>query len=343
MIVLGLESSCDETAAAVVEGPRVLGEVVRSQLDLHRIYGGVVPEIASRAHLESVDAIVQEALERAGLGLGDLDAVAVTRGPGLVGALMVALSFAKGLSLSASLPVTGVNHVQAHALAPFLHLRGEPPPPPPEFPLAALVASGGHTSLFLVNSPLDFRLLGRTVDDAAGEAFDKTAKLMGLGYPGGRVIEELAADGDPEAFKVARPMWRKGLDFSFSGLKTRIQDIYRQEGMDKEPSGSKLLRDLAASFQAAAVDVLVDKLKEAALASNVKTAVLSGGVAANGALRRKAAASLGREGLEVRFARPAWCADNGAMIAYLGSFQLASGRNLLDLADDALPRWPVGL
>lgn len=320
----------------------VLSEVVRSQLELHRVYGGVVPEIASRAHLESVDAIVAEALDKAGLSVSDLGAVAVTKGPGLVGALMVALSFAKGLNLATGLPATFVNHVQAHALAPFLSAKGEPPAESPEFPLVALVASGGHTSLFLVSSPLSFRLLGQTVDDAAGEAFDKTAKLMGLGYPGGRIIESLAAQGDPEAFHVARPLWRRGLDFSFSGLKTRIQDIYRQRQMDSEPADSKLLKDLAASFQAAAIDVLVDKLLTAALEAKVKSVVLSGGVACNEALRRQAARALGAEGLKVLAARPAWCADNGAMIAYLGAFQLEAGQNILDLSAEASPRWPVG-
>ncbi|MDR2455497.1 MAG: tRNA (adenosine(37)-N6)-threonylcarbamoyltransferase complex transferase subunit TsaD [Deltaproteobacteria bacterium] len=342
MIVLGLESSCDETAAALCQGPLVLSEVVRSQTDLHKIYGGVVPEIASRAHLESVEAIVAEALERASLKLGDVGGLAVTQGPGLVGALMVALSFAKGLIISSKLPAAGVNHVQAHALAPFLYAKGEPPASPPSFPLAALVASGGHTSLFLAEGPLRFKLLGRTLDDAAGEAFDKVAKLMGLGYPGGRAIEELAKDGDPEAFKIARPLWRKGLDFSFSGLKTRVGDLYRQYRMDSEREGSKALKDLAASFQAAAVDVLVDKLKSAALDSKVETAVLSGGVAANMELRRKAREALEPEGLVIRAPRLSWCADNGAMIAYLGSFQLEAGRSLLSLSAEARPRWPVG-
>jgi N6-L-threonylcarbamoyladenine synthase len=338
--VLGLESSCDETAAAVVDQGVVLGEVVRSQLDLHRLYGGVVPEIASRAHLESVEAIVVETLERAGLGLADLGGLAVTRGPGLVGALLVALSFAKGLSMAAKLPLAGVNHVQAHALAPLMRRPGEPPAPDPGFPLVALVASGGHTSLFLVRTPLDFQTLGRTVDDAAGEAFDKSAKLMGLGYPGGRVIESLAEGGDPQAFEVARPMWRKGLDFSFSGLKTRIRDLYLAHAMDRERTGSQALKDLAASFQAAAIDVMIDKLGRAAETARVKTVVLSGGVAANRALRRQAERDLAP--LRVLVPRPDWCADNGAMIAFLGSFQLAAGEGLMDLSAEPLPRWPVG-
>jgi N6-L-threonylcarbamoyladenine synthase len=266
----------------------------------------------------------------------------VTPGPGLVGALLVALSFAKGLSMAASLPLTGVNHVQAHALAPFLWQAGDEPPPAPDYPLAALVASGGHTSLFLVESPLRFKTLGRTVDDAAGEAFDKSAKLMGLGYPGGRVIEELAREGDPEAFEMTRPLWRRGLDFSFSGLKTRVRDIYQGRRMDLEPANSRALRDLAASFQAAVVDVLVDKLGRAALESRVKTVVLSGGVAANLALRQRAEAELGASGLRVLAAKLRWCSDNGAMIAHLGAFQLAAGRQALSLDAEPRPRWPVG-
>jgi N6-L-threonylcarbamoyladenine synthase len=345
MLVLGLESSCDETAAALVEGPLVLGEVVRSQLDLHRVYGGVVPEIASRAHLEAVEAIVRETLAQAGASLSQVGAIAVTQGPGLVGALLVALSFAKGLAMSLSIPMTGVNHVQAHALAPFLRKAGTMGPGdgpcerPPEFPLVALVVSGGHTSLFLAKSPLEFETLGQTLDDAAGEAFDKSAKLMGLGYPGGKAIENLARDGDPKAFKMPRPLWGKGLDFSFSGLKTQVQNAYRDRDMDSEPDGSPLLRDLAASFQEAVVDVLVHKLELAVLGRKAKGVVVAGGVAANGALRARARERLA--GLPVALPRIPWCADNAAMIAYLGAAQLAQGRNILDLGAEAKPRWPV--
>jgi N6-L-threonylcarbamoyladenine synthase len=194
----------------------------------------------------------------------------------------------------------------------------------------------------LARSSLDFQTLGRTVDDAAGEAFDKSAKLMGLGYPGGRIVEEMAEGGDPAAFQVARPMLGRGLDFSFSGLKTRIRELYQARGMDLEPPGSQALKDLAASFQAAVIDVLVDKAGRAAREKKVKTVVLSGGVAANQALRREAQRRLGAEGVRVLAARPSWCADNGAMIAYLGDFQLAAGANPLGLSDEPKPRWPVG-
>jgi N6-L-threonylcarbamoyladenine synthase len=311
-------------------------------MELHRVYGGVVPEIASRAHLEAVEAVVGEVFALADLKLGAIQAVAVTQGPGLVGALLVALNFAKGLSLSLGLKVTGVNHVQAHALAPFLS-SPDGPAPKPDFPLVALVASGGHTGLFLIKSPLNFQTLGQTVDDAAGEAFDKCAKLMGLGYPGGQIIEELARGGDPKAFQISRPLWKNGLNFSFSGLKTRVQDIYRQYNMDSEPADSKALKDLAASFQAAAVDVLVDKLAEAASEYRVKSVVIAGGVAANSRLREEARRLLGQRGLRVLVPRPSWCADNGAMIAYLGTFQLAENCGLIELSAEPKPRWPVDL
>ncbi|MDR2368905.1 MAG: tRNA (adenosine(37)-N6)-threonylcarbamoyltransferase complex transferase subunit TsaD [Deltaproteobacteria bacterium] len=340
MLVLGLESSCDETAAALVDGRTVVAEAVRSQLDLHRVYGGVVPEIASRAHLEAVDSMVGEVLAGAGVGLGDVGGLAVTQGPGLVGALLVAMGFAKGLSVARGIPMAGVNHVQAHALAPFMVRAGEEAAGGlPGFPLVALVVSGGHTSLFLVESPLRFRTLGRTLDDAAGEAFDKSAKLMGLGYPGGRVIEEMAREGDPRAFPMPRPLWRKGLDFSFSGLKTQVQNVYRERDMDREPADSQALRDLAASFQEAVVDVLIHKLEVAAVMHGVRGVVLAGGVAANGPLRARAAERFGH--LALGLPRKAWCADNAAMIGYLGSLQLGSGQNVLGLGAEAKPRWPV--
>jgi N6-L-threonylcarbamoyladenine synthase len=339
MLVLGLESSCDETAAALVSGRTVLAETVRSQVDLHRKYGGVVPEIASRAHLEAVDIIVRETLDKAGVGLCDLGGLAVTQGPGLVGALLVAINFAKGLSLATGLPATGVNHVKAHALAPFLRDGSSEGILEADFPLVALVASGGHTSLFLMEDWVVFRPLGQTLDDAAGEAFDKSAKLMGLGYPGGRVIEELAAGGDSQAFAMTRPMLRDGLDFSFSGLKTRVSDIYRRLDLDRVPADDQSLKDLAASFQAAAVDVMAHKLRAAATAHRARGAVLSGGVAANRALRKKAAEEMASLGLPLYAARPSWCADNGAMIAFLGGLQLSRGLNILGPDAEALPRW----
>ncbi|MDR1043542.1 MAG: tRNA (adenosine(37)-N6)-threonylcarbamoyltransferase complex transferase subunit TsaD [Candidatus Adiutrix sp.] len=341
MLTLGLESSCDETAAAVFEDGAVLSGVVRSQVDLHCQYGGVVPEIASRAHLEAVEVVSREALEQAGRSLEELDGLAVTQGPGLVGALLVALSFAKGLALTTGLPLTGVNHIKAHALAPFLRLPGAPPAPEPEFPLAALVVSGGHTNLFQLDDYLTFKPLGRTRDDAAGEAFDKTAKLMGLGYPGGRVIEELARKGDPTVFRLPRPLRHEGLDFSFSGLKTQVLTLWRGENLAALPADDQRLADLAAGFQAAAVEVLVSKLAAACEMIGARGAILAGGVAANGSLRQAAERALRARNIPLFVPPPAWCADNAAMIAGLGARQLAVGENLLGLAAEACPRWPV--
>lgn len=341
MLILGLESSCDETAAALYENGIVLSSLVRSQVDLHRQYGGVVPEIASRAHLEAVDVISREALRAAGRVLADLDGLAVTQGPGLVGALLVALNFAKGLSMARGLSLTGVNHVKAHALAPFMSRPGGDPAPTPEFPLVALVVSGGHTNLYRMDDYLTFHGLGRTRDDAAGEAFDKTAKLMGLGYPGGQVIEEMAQRGNPNAFRLSRPMLHEGLDFSFSGLKTQVLTIYREERLAALPPGHQRSADLAAGFQAAVVEVLVTKLLAACRETGAKGAVLAGGVAANGALRRAAEEALSERGLPLYVPPLAWCADNAAMIAHLGARQLVKGENILSLEAEAYPRWPV--
>ncbi len=341
MLVLGLESSCDETAASVFENGVVLSSLVRSQVDLHCQYGGVVPEIASRAHLEAVDVMTRQALESAGRTLKDLDGLAVTQGPGLVGALLVALSFAKGLAYAGGLPLTGVNHVKAHALAPFMSLPDQPPPVRPRFPLVALVVSGGHTNLYRMDDYRDFKPLGRTRDDAAGEAFDKTAKLMGLGYPGGHIIEKMAREGDPEVFKLSRPMLKEGLDFSFSGLKTQVLNLYRDGHMAALPPDHQRLKDLAAGFQAATVEVLVTKLAAACRQVGAKGAVLAGGVAANGSLRREAEETLAGLGLPLYVPPLPWCADNAAMIANLGARQLADGENILDLKAEAYPRWPV--
>lgn len=334
--VLGLESSCDETAAAVVNQGRVLSSVVRSQIDLHGPYGGVVPEVAGRAHLEAISLVASEALQKAGLKLNQLDGLAVTQGPGLVGALLVALNFAKGAALAMGKPLVGVNHVKAHALAAFMAPKDEIPLEP-LYPVAALVVSGGHTNLYRLDAPLEFTLLGRTRDDAAGEAFDKTAKLLGLGYPGGRAIEELALNGNPKAFSLSRPMLGQGFDFSFSGLKTQVLNIFQNTFHSKPPQGAAL-HDLAASFQAAVCDVLADKLRTFAESIQARSAVLSGGVAANQAVRKAVAQALSPR--PVFAPPPAWCADNGAMIAHLGSYQLAAGERLPWDAE-ALARWPL--
>jgi N6-L-threonylcarbamoyladenine synthase len=335
-----MESSCDETAAAVVDSGLVISSVIRSQTEFHLKYGGVVPEIASRAHLEAVDSVVKEAIAQSGLELQKIEAIAVTQGPGLVGALLVALSYAKGLSIASNIKVVGVNHVQAHALSPFLSFS-DFRAPDPDFPLVALVVSGGHTSLFLVKSETEFKTIGQTVDDAAGEAFDKCAKLMGLGYPGGPAIDKMARGGDAKAFNITRPMWRKGLNFSFSGLKTRVHDIYHQNSMDNLPDDAQALKDLAASLQEAIVDVLADKLYQAASFYEVKSVVLAGGVAANSRLRQVVIDRLASSGLNVLISDPAWCTDNAAMIAYLGGFQIAKNIGILDLNAEPKPRWPV--
>jgi N6-L-threonylcarbamoyladenine synthase len=277
-------------------------------------------------------------LAQAGLALADLDGLAVTQGPGLVGALLVAVNFAKGLSLALGLPVAGVNHVQAHALAPFLYDQA---PAQPKFPYVALVASGGHTSLFLAEGFLKFKTLGQTLDDAAGEAFDKFAKLLGLGYPGGAVVEKLAESGRPEAYRLTRPLLREGLNFSFSGLKTQAKTLYEGLSLSEAPANDPALADLAASFQAAAVEVLTAKLIRALKLTGAKGAALAGGVACNGPLRKAAAAALAEAGADFWVPKPAWCADNGAMIAFLGQKQLEKGHNLLDLAAEAIPRWSV--
>ncbi|MDR2461048.1 MAG: tRNA (adenosine(37)-N6)-threonylcarbamoyltransferase complex transferase subunit TsaD [Deltaproteobacteria bacterium] len=343
MLVLALESSCDETACALVEGNLVLAELVRSQVDLHQKYGGVVPEIASRAHLEAIDIISQEVITKANIDLKDLAGIAVTMGPGLVGALLVAINFAKGLAKATGLKVTGVNHVKAHALAPFLKTLGQEDKELRDlkFPLVALVVSGGHTSLFLMEDFLSIRTLGTTLDDAAGEAFDKSAKLMGFGYPGGAIIEELATGGDPNAFKITRPLIREGLNFSFSGLKTRVLTLYQENSLDKVPADDQSLKDLAASFQAAAIDVLVSKLARAIELSKAKGAILAGGVAANKALRSRAREVVGQMGLPLYVPKVSWCADNASMIGFLGALQLERGENILGLLAEPKTRWRV--
>lgn len=334
MKILGVETSCDETAAGVVEDGRViLSDVVRTQFDLHGKYGGVVPELASRRHIEVILPVVEAALTQADLALSDLDGLAVTQGPGLVGALLVGLNFAKALALVTGLPLVGVNHVYGHVMAAFLDQK------PPDFPLAALVVSGGHTNLYLVRGPLDFELFGRTRDDAAGEAFDKVAKLLGLGYPGGVVIDELAADGDPERFDLPRPMLRQGLDFSFSGLKTAVVNLVAVRFGDRE-IGPQDLADLAASFQAAVVDVLTRKIEVLLKKIKVKGLVLAGGVAANRNLRREVVRTAERSGVRLILPPPRLCTDNGAMIAALGFYHLSKG-DRLDPAADAYSRWPL--
>jgi len=322
MRVLGLESSCDETAAAIVEDAPsgelvVRADVVASQHEVHEIYGGVVPELASRAHLVNVVPVLRGALERAGASLDDLDGVAVTCGPGLIGALLVALQTAKSLAWVRGLPLVGVHHLEGHLSAVYL----EPDPPP--LPHLALIVSGGHTSLVRVDGHGDVHELGATRDDAAGEAFDKGAKLLGLGYPGGAAIDKLAAQGDPRAVSFPRAMTGKdtGDDFSFSGLKTALLHHVRAHGVpDDQP-----LADLCASYQAAIVESLVRKTRRAARREGLDHVQVCGGVAANSGLRASLRAAGAEDGFQVHIPSPARCTDNAAMIAAAGWYRLARG------------------
>jgi N6-L-threonylcarbamoyladenine synthase len=301
--ILGIETSCDETAAAVVDdGTDIRSSIVSSQVDLHARFGGVVPEIASRAHAELVSGVVAEALVEAGAGFEDVDAVAACHGPGLAGALLVGVSAAKALAITLDVPYVGVNHLEAHLHAAWLE------DPDVELPLAVLIVSGGHTMLVAVEGDARYRLLGQTVDDAAGEAFDKVARFLGLGYPGGPAIDRLALMGDPAAIPFPRPMRGEGFDFSFSGLKTAVINYVR-----RHPDAE--VHDLAASFQEAVVDVLVTKLLGAAEAAGARTLVIGGGVAANSRLRSRVLETAEASGRRALLPRLALCTDNGAMIA----------------------------
>lgn len=330
---LGIETSCDETAAAVVEdGTVIRSNIVASQVELHKKYGGVVPELASRRHLETVLPVVVEALEQAGITYRDLSAVAASAGPGLVGALLVGVAVAKAIAYARDLPLVGVNHLEGHIYANFLDTM------PPEFPFICLVVSGGHTDLIHASGHGDLELLGMTRDDAAGEAFDKVARVFGLGYPGGPQVDALARGGNPAAVDFPRAFLEEGShDFSFSGLKTAV--LLHVEGL-RERGADINLPDLAASFQQAVADVLVAKTIQAARQRRVRRILLAGGVAANSALRRAFAAAAGTD-LEVRFPPPALCTDNAAMIASAGYFAWRGGRvSSLDL--NAVPNLRLG-
>jgi N6-L-threonylcarbamoyladenine synthase len=308
--VLGIETSCDETAAAVVAGGRdTLSSVVSSQVDLHARFGGVVPEIASRAHVELINGVIAQALVEAGVELGDVDAVAAAHGPGLAGALLVGVSAAKALALVNGVPYVGVNHHEAHMYAALLD------DPELQPPLCTLVVSGGHTLIVFMEDHGRYRVLGQTVDDAAGEAFDKVARFLGLGYPGGPIIDRLALQGDPNAIAFPRPMANDGLDFSFSGLKTAVVNHVR-----KNPDAE--VADVAASFQAAVVDVLVQKLLRAAGEIGVDTVVIGGGVAANSALRTRLLAEAETAGVRAVLPPLALCTDNAAMVAAAAAYRL---------------------
>ncbi len=334
MRILALETSCDETAAAVVEdGRRLLSNAVASQADLHAQYGGVFPEMASRQHVLAVYPIVQQALREAHLSLEELDAVAVTRGPGLPGSLVVGLNAAKGLALGSGLPLVGVNHLEGHIYAAWLY-RQEPPPEEPRFPILALIVSGGHTELVLIRQHLQYERLGGTLDDAAGEAFDKAARMMGLPYPGGPAIQQAGAQGDPQAFAFPRAWLGETWNFSFSGLKTAV---LRQVKALEARRESLPVADLAASFEAAVVEVLVVKALRAAERFGAASILVAGGVSANRRLREEIAL---RSPLPVHIPPLEFCTDNAAMIAAAGARRFAAGqRDGLGL--DVLPSWPL--
>ncbi|MBI9083320.1 MAG: tRNA (adenosine(37)-N6)-threonylcarbamoyltransferase complex transferase subunit TsaD [Desulfobacterales bacterium] len=334
MIVLGIESSCDETAAAVVvDGKTVLSSEVATQIEIHRPYGGVVPELASRQHIESVAPVVRSALDRAGLSADGVDAVAVTQGPGLVGALLVGFCFAKAWAFARGVPWVGVNHLEGHVNSLFLTEN------PPSFPFVALLVSGGHTSLYQVTGPVAMTLIGQTRDDAAGEAFDKVAKMLGLGYPGGVVIDRLGQGGNPDAIAFPRSyLDKERFDFSFSGLKTAVSRYLQTH---PEPDAAHV-SDIVAGFQEAVVDVLSHKLIHAARTCRCDQVAVVGGVAANSRLRERVTAAAAGQGLSVHIPPISLCGDNAAMIAAAGYHHLSAGR-CADLGADVFSRDRTGV
>lgn len=334
MRVLGIETSCDETGVAIYdERDGLLAHALYSQAEIHAEYGGVVPEIASRDHVRKLLPLLDQCLDDAGLERGDIDAVAYTAGPGLIGALLVGAAVGRSLAMSLGVPAVGVHHMEGHLLAPLLEEN------PPAFPFVALLVSGGHTMLVDVEGVGRYRLLGETLDDAAGEAFDKTAKLLGLGYPGGPRLAAAAQDGNSERFPFPRPMTdRPGLDFSFSGLKTHTRTLWESQPEDERDEG--LVRDIAAGFQRSVVDTLTIKCRRAMKQTGYGHLVISGGVGANIQLREALRRDGEKHGWSVSYPRIEFCTDNGAMIAFAGYHRLKAGQSE-DETISARPRWPL--
>ncbi|MGD8631145.1 MAG: tRNA (adenosine(37)-N6)-threonylcarbamoyltransferase complex transferase subunit TsaD [Gammaproteobacteria bacterium] len=331
MVVLGIETSCDETGVAIYSGARgLLGHALFSQIDLHARYGGVVPELASRDHIRKLLPLIRQVIDESGINAADIDGVAYTAGPGLVGALLVGATLGRSLAWTWGVPAVAVHHMEGHLLAPMLE------PDPPAFPFLALLVSGGHTLLVAVSGISEYRVLGDSVDDAVGEAFDKTATLLGLSYPGGPALAALALQGDPGRFRFPRPMTdRPGLDFSFSGLKTFALNTWRDsDRTDRDRA------DIARAFEDAVVDTLRIKCRRAVAATGLRTLVVAGGVGANRQLRDCLAGLMRDEGGRVCYPRPAFCTDNGAMIAYAGYRRLQAGQSE-SLSIKARPRWSL--
>jgi len=340
MWILGIESSCDETGVALVRAdkglalPVLVAQALHTQAAMHEAYGGVVPELASRDHIRRVLPLIQYVMQQTDVGLAQLDVIAYTRGPGLAGALLVGAGTACALAAGLGKPVIGIHHLEGHLLSPFLSAD------PPSFPFVALLVSGGHTQLMQVDAVGSYVLLGETIDDAAGEAFDKSAKLMGLGYPGGPALAALAWQGNPQAFTLPRPLLNQpNLDFSFAGLKTAVLTQSQKLGADLDARKA----DLAASTQAAIIDVLVKKSVKALKQTGLKTLVVAGGVGANQALREQLQADCRKIGARVHYPEPDLCTDNGAMIAMAAAMRIGAGVQLpqADYAFDVLPRWPL--
>lgn len=332
MVVLGIETSCDETGLALYHGERgLLGHVLHSQVKLHAVYGGVVPELASRDHIRRLTPLLRQLLQDCGLKLSDIGAVAYTAGPGLLGALLTGAAFGRTLAWNLGVPAVAVHHMEGHLLAPMLET------PAPEFPFLALLVSGGHSQLVGVKALGEYEILGESLDDAAGEAFDKTAKLLGLGYPGGPALARLAEQGNPGRFELPRPMCdRPGLEFSFSGLKTHVMNM-----INSNPDDEQTKADIARAFEEAVVDVMAIKCRRALKQTGFKRLIISGGVGANKRLRARLAEMGEAMGVQVFYPRIQFCTDNGAMIALAGYLRLKHGGEQRDLKIQSRARWPM--